>query len=115
MKEVLKSFVDVHSTLRLVVAMTAFSKGYDCPNVRNVIHFECLEQLNSTFKKSTELAKMVSRQQLFYCYGSPGKHVKPNMERIRGIVADSCYTKTFCFTIILIMHNLIVVIYVIHN
>ena len=55
MKEkVLKSFVDVQSKLRLVVATTAFSIGIDCPNVR----------LDSIFKKLAEQAEMVSHQQL---------------------------------------------------
>ena len=40
MKEkILKSFIDVHSKLRLVVATTAFNMGIDSPNIRNVIHF----------------------------------------------------------------------------
>ena len=37
--KVLKSFIDVCSNLRLVVATTTFSMGIDCPNVCNVIHF----------------------------------------------------------------------------
>lgn len=40
MKE-LKSFIDVDSKLKLLIVMTAFSMGIDCPNniIRNVIHF----------------------------------------------------------------------------
>ena len=50
-------------------------------------------------------------------YGSPGKHIKQNMKKYgenkRNCRRQLLY-KDFLFTIIMIMHNQIVLIYVIH-
>ena len=40
MKEkILKSFASSNSKLRVVITITVFSMGIDCPNIRKVVHF----------------------------------------------------------------------------
>lgn len=82
MKEkVLKSFVDVQSKLRLVVATTAFSMGIDCPNVRNIVHFGVPGTIEQYIQEVGRAGRDGEPSTALLLYGSPGKHVEHNMKR----------------------------------
>lgn len=65
-EKVLNSFTKPDSTLRLLIATTAFGMGVDCQDIRTIIHWGFLVILNSMFKKQEGLDVTVCRQKLYF-------------------------------------------------
>lgn len=50
--QIIRSFTEVSSPLRIVIATAAFGMGIDCPNIRQVIHFGPTEDVESYVQES---------------------------------------------------------------
>lgn len=82
MKEkVLKSFINVDSKLKLLIATTAFSMGIDCPDIRNVIHFGVPGTIEQYVQEAGRAGRDGELSTALLLYGSPGRHVHQNMKR----------------------------------
>ena len=66
-EDVLNSFTSVDSTLRLVIATTAFGMGIDCPDIRTIIHWGMPSSVEeyTVKKKCGEHTKTVAYSTLF--------------------------------------------------
>ena len=62
-EEMISSFKAEDSTLRVIIATSAFGMGVDCPNIRKICHRDHHQILNSMFKKQVELVGMVKMLQ----------------------------------------------------
>ena len=55
--QIIQSFSEVSSPLRIVIATSAFGMGIDCPNIRQVIHFGSPEDVESYVQESGRAGK----------------------------------------------------------
>jgi ATP-dependent DNA helicase RecQ len=89
-QHIVSSFADPDSTLRVVVATTAFGMGIDCPNVRHIIHWGPAEDIESQVQQ-TGRAGRDGHQSWSVVYYSPSDNHHTSKAMI-----DYCSNTTLC-------------------
>ena len=79
-QKVLDSFVSVSSTLRVVIATTAFSMGIDCPNIREVTHFGTPSSVEEYVQETGRAGRDGQTAKATLLYGKPPKGTSVQMK-----------------------------------
>ncbi len=79
-ENVLTSFIEADSTLRLVIATTAFGMGIDCPNIRRIYHFGLPNNLEEYVQETGRAGRDGGDAEAILFQGSGEKHANKSMK-----------------------------------
>ena len=88
--EVLQSFSQKDSVLRLVIATTAFGMGIDCPNIRRIVHWGIPSSLEEYVQETGRAGRDEEPSLAIIYAGKGGRHVST---KVKDYVSNTTYCR----------------------
>ena len=79
-EDVLNSFTSVDSTLRLVIATTAFGMGIDCPDIRTIVHWGMPSSVEEYVQETGRSGRDGQPSQALLFAGKGGRYASKKMK-----------------------------------
>ena len=78
-EKIIASFSMPKSTLRIVIATTAFGMGIDCTDIRRVIHWGCPPDVESYVQETGRAGRDGAQSEAILQFKKGGKYVETTM------------------------------------